>query len=94
MQSIHDTLKQGQVHDFIASIPDTAYGSHSLDSQQMIPRNTRVANLYIQNLRVVSLGADDHHTISRSHPKKEAKQPELLRYAHVSSPTNNNSTVI
>jgi len=24
----------------------------------MIPRNTRVANLYIQNLRVVSLGAE------------------------------------
>ena len=31
MQSIYETLKQGQVHDFIASIPDTAYGPHSLE---------------------------------------------------------------
>jgi len=33
MQSIHDTLKQGQVHHFITSNPHTAYGSHSLQSQ-------------------------------------------------------------
>jgi len=30
VQSVYDTLNQGQVHDFMASIRDTEYGLHSL----------------------------------------------------------------
>jgi len=56
--SVYDTLKLGQVHVFIATLPDTAYGSHSQEYHYFIPRTARTANFYIQNLKIVSIGAD------------------------------------
>jgi hypothetical protein len=47
--SVFDTLKLGQVHIYIATLPGIVYGSLSHEYHYLIPRTTLTAKFYIQN---------------------------------------------
>ena len=62
MWSAYDTLKLGQVHVYIATLPDTVYGSLSVEYHYLITHTTLTAKFFISKIDEVFIyeyvGAD------------------------------------
>ena len=58
--SVYDTLKLGQVHVYIATLPGTVHWSRSIEYHYLIPRTTLTAKFFISKIDEVFIyvGAD------------------------------------